>query len=57
MTDFEKKLAELGLNENSNDVYMSVDDELVIQEWNNDDECVEHIFTEQGEFIKSYRLF
>ena len=56
MTDYEKKLAELGLDEYSNDVYMSVDDNLVIQEWNDNDSFTEYVFTEKGDFIESYTI-
>ena len=56
MTDYEQKLEELGLDEYSSDVYMSLDDNLVIQEWDGDS-CVEHIFSENGDYIESYQLF
>ena len=56
MTDFEKKIIQLKKKNADFDTYMGVNDNLVIQEFINDYEFIETIFSEDEKFIEEYAI-
>lgn len=56
MTDYEKKIAELEKRNADFDTYIGIDDNLIIQEFINNYEFIETVFSETKKFIKEYTI-